>query len=207
MGFNRAIVATGIGLAVTVLAGCGSSGSALLSRDQASLLQAELQRASGALDAGHCQDATRDAGELVTSAQNLGGVDSKLVSDLVDGANRIAQLTAQDCHAAAPTTPPAPKTQTHTQTTVSTPTTTPSTSTTTTTTSTTPTTQTVTPPLSTSTTGGGGLNAATTPTTPATTPGSSSAGTPSTSASGGAGLQGPGGGTSGQNSAAGGNQQ
>ena len=200
MGLNKVIVASGIVLAVSALVGCGSSSGGLLSRDQASRLQADLRRAQDALSAGRCEEAASAARDLVTSAQGLGGVDSTLVSNLVQGANTVMHLTVRDCQAPAPRLSPPPKTTvTHTQTTATTQGTTPST----TPPASTQTTSTVTPPLTTSTTGGGSLNTTTAPatptspaTTPATTPTSTPAGTTpgATSTSGGAGLQGPAGG-------------
>lgn len=190
-------MASVIGLVASAVVGCGSSAGGLLTQDQASRLRAELARAQDALAAGRCAQAASAARSLQNSAENLGGVDSKLVSNLVQGANTIAQLTANDCQPPAATiTPPPPKpTETHTETVASPPTTTQSTPPPTTSTA-----QTITPPVTTSTTGGGGLNTTTapaTPTTPATTPATSPATapagtTPATSTSGGAGLQGPG---------------
>ncbi len=189
-------MASVIGLVASAVVGCGSSAGGLLTQDQASRLRAELDRAQDALATGRCAQAASAARSLQNSAQSLGGVDSKLVSNLVQGANTIAQLTATDCQPPAPTITRPPKpTETHTQTVASPPTTTQSTPPPTTSTA-----QTITPPVTTSTTGGGGLNTTTAPATPtspatapATSPATAPAGTtPATSTSGGAGLQGPG---------------
>lgn len=191
MGFaKRAIVVGGVGFAASALVGCGSGGG-LLSSDQASRLNAELEQASAALSAGRCQQAATAAQNFQNSAQNLGGVDQKLVSNLEQGASTIAQLTTHDCRATQP--PSRSKSNTTTSTSTVTSTTTTSTPTTTT-----PTTTTVMPPLPTSPSGGGGLDTTTTPVIPPTdTPGATttlagSATTPTTGTSGGTGLVGPG---------------
>jgi hypothetical protein len=163
MGFaTRAIPAGGLGFACAVLlAACGSSGS-LLSPDQASSLDSRLQALSGALGVRDCRQAAAAAQNFQNDVANLGSVDGTLVSNLDQGAETIAQLTARDCpvstQPATTTTTKAKTTPTTTKTTptTTTPTTTQTVTTPTTTTPTTPT-QTTTSPATTTTTNSGGV--------------------------------------------------
>lgn len=171
---HRALLAGSLGLVVAFVAGCGG-GAGLLSGDQASALQNQLDKVSSALSAGHCanvRSATRALADQVASLPST--INATLRQDLDQGASQVSTLAVQQCRPA-----------TNTNTTPTTPATTTTTTPTTTATTTTPTTPTTTTPATTST-------PATTPTTPGTNSGSSGGGGLS-SGSGGA----PGSGSSG----------
>lgn len=162
----RAILAGGLGFAVSCVAACGG-GAGLLSGDQSIALSGQGNEISSAVQSGNCGAAVNASRALNSDVQNLPvTVNPTLRRNLTDGAATIAQLAATDCHQ-------------HETTTTSTPSTTSSTtSTPSTTTTTTPTTST-----STSTT----TSSSTTPTS-ATTP--TNTGTSNTDTSGGVGLGG-----------------
>jgi hypothetical protein len=138
---NRAIVAGGLGFAVSVLAACGSSGG-LLSPGEAVSLSGQLQQVAQALSVHSCAAAANDISSFRNTVDSLGSVNSTLVSNLDQGASTIAELTSRECPSgqSTATTPPAKTTTTKTTTT---PTVTTSTVTT--------------PTVTTSTTGGAGL--------------------------------------------------
>jgi hypothetical protein len=155
---KRAAVAGAAGVAVAVLAGCGSSG-ALLSAGQAGTLNQQLTQISQALHAGQCSRAANEISTFQNEVDNLGAVNSTLVSNLDQGASTIAQLSAKQCPTTRPEPAPKPKTTTQMTQTVTTPpptTSTPTTSTPSTTQTTTPTTTTSTT-STTGTTGGVGV--------------------------------------------------
>jgi hypothetical protein len=169
---SRALLAGGAGFAVSFLAACGG-GAGLLSGDQASGLNNQLNKVSQALASGNC-GAVRDGAEaFAVQVANLPAtVSATLRTDLDQGASAISTAAVRQCQ--QPTTRTAPPATT-------------TTSTTPTTTTTHTTTTTTTPTTTTSTT--------TTPTTPATTP--TTTGTTGTGSSGGGGLGGGVGGGSG----------
>jgi hypothetical protein len=176
MGFaNRAIVAAGLGFAVSALVGCGGSGS-LLSSDQANRLSAQLEQASQDLASYHCRSAASDINSFRSKVDALNSVNTTLVQNLDQGAQTIQTLAAKDCPVDTQTTRTS-KTQTDTTKTATIKTNTDTTATTTTTdtstdttpTQTTPTTTviTVTTPTDTTTTGTGtGTSTTDTTTTP-----------------------------------------
>ena len=186
MGFaNRAIVAGGLGFAISALVGCGGSGG-LLSLNQASRLNDQLAAAGQYLSSGECRDAAQAIRSFQDSVGSLSSVNQTLVSNLSQGATTIQTLANQECpvRSTHPTKPKKPKpkpaktttstTTTATQTTtITTPAQTTTTSTQTTTTPTT-TTQTTTSPTTTTTTtpntGGTGFGGSTTTTGTVTTP-------------------------------------
>lgn len=182
---QRALLAGGLGFAVSCIAGCGG-GAGLLSGDQANTLNNKLSQVSSALTAGHCGAAQIAAQQLVADVANLPGtLNGTLRQNLSDGAQTVSSGAAAQCH-------PVSSQTTSTPTTSSTPATT--TTTTATTTTTPPPTQTTAP--------------TTTPdTSPATTP--TPTGT-TTGPSGGSGLgggsgSGSGGGSGGAGQNSGGN--
>lgn len=145
---NRALCAGGLGFAVSCLVACGGSGN-LLSADQASQLNAQLDRVSQALAHHQCQQAADQISAFQSAVDGMNSVDSTLISNLDQGGRTIAQLAQRQCPTTVHTTPTTatntatattPATTTITQT-VSTPT-----ATTPTSTSTTPTTPTQTTP-------------------------------------------------------------
>ena len=180
MGFaNRAIVAAGLGFAVSALVGCGSSGS-LLSSDQASRLSAQLEQASVDLSSSNCRSAASDINTFRSSVDGLNSVNATLIRNLDQGAQTIQTLADRECPVY---TPPARTTTTHTTTTKTntntTPTTTTNTATDTTLTQTAPTTTVVTITTVTDTTPTG---------TDTDTTGTTTTGTSTTPGSGGSGF-------------------
>lgn len=194
MGFaHKAFVAAGAGFAASVLVGCGSSGGSLLSSAQANNLTAQLTRVSQALNAQNCTQAQQYLQDFQTSIENMGGVNSTLISNLAQGVSTVESLANQECRTTVTVPKKTPtRTQTTTTATQTTPTftnpstatytqptyTQPSDTTTTTTTDTTPATDT-------NTTGGSCLTCVSSITTATTTS------TPTdTNSSGGGGLSG-----------------
>lgn len=186
MGFaHRALVAVGVGFAVSAIVGCGSSGGRWLSASESNSLSEQLNRVQQALADQRCADARQYLADFQASVNSLGGVNSTLIANLEQGASTIRSLASSSCQIQTATTPK----KTHTKTSTST---TPSTTTTQTTPTFTTPTNTYTQPTytqptysqpNTTTTGG------TCPTCGTTT--SSTSGTsPTTSPSGGTGLGG-----------------
>jgi hypothetical protein len=178
---NKAIVAGGLGFAVSALVGCGSTGG-LLSAEQASNLNNQLEQVAVAVNNRQCGDVDTAVAALNRSVAGLGSVNQTLVSNLEQGVQTVGQLADQNCRGifrTTPTTTTTPTTPT-TTTTKTTPTTT-TTNTTPTTAPTAPVTITPTAPVTTTPT----TPVTTTPTTPVTT-------TPTTPANttGGTGLGG-----------------
>ena len=173
----RAILAGGLGFAVSCVAACGG-GAGLLTSDQSIALSSQGNEIDAAVQSGDCGAAINASAALNHDVQSLPAtVNPTLRSNLSEGAVTIAQLAAKDCRQHTTTTTSTPtttsSTTTTTPTTSSTSTTTPttsSTSTTTTSTSTTTTTTATTPTnpgtsSTTTTTGGVGLGGGTTTTT------------------------------------------
>jgi hypothetical protein len=165
----RALLAGGLGFAVSFLVACGG-GAGLLSGGQSSTLNAALDKVSSAVSAGDCGAAANAASSLTNAVAGLPPtVNDTLTNNLDQGASTIAQLATKDC---GTTTRTSTKT---TPATTTTSTTTTSTTTSSSSTSSTPTSTTI--PTTT----------ATTPATTTTPPGTTSTGT-----SGGAGIGGNG---------------
>jgi hypothetical protein len=168
----RAILAGGLGFAVSCVAACGG-GAGLLSGDQSIALSGQGNEISSAVQSGDCGAAVNASAALQKDVRNLPAtVNPTLRINLSQGALTIAQLAAKDCRQNVPTT-------------TSPPTTTPSTTTTTPSTTTSTTTPTTTSSISTSTTSTSTSTTSTTATTP-TNPGTSS----TTTATGGVGIGG-----------------
>ena len=166
----RAILAGGLGFAVSCVAACGG-GAGLLSGDESIALSGQGNEISSAVQSGDCGAAVNASAALNRDVATLPvTVNPTLRSNLNQGALTIAQLAAKDCRQHTATTTSTPATTSSTSTTPSTsstttPTTTSSTSTTTTTstTSTSATTPTNAGTSTTSTTtGGAGLSVGTT---------------------------------------------
>jgi hypothetical protein len=168
----RALLAAGLGFAVSFLVACGG-GAGLLSGNDSANLNSQLDSVSSAVAARNCPAAASALSRLGNQVDNLPGkVSPTLRANLAQGVATVSQLASRDCHRS---------TTTSTASTASTSTTTPSTTTTHSTTSTT------TPSTSTTTTTS---TSTTTPATTTTTPGTTS----TTGGTGGAGLGGGGGG-------------
>ena len=184
----RAILAGGLGFAVSCLAACGGS-AGLLSGDQSIALSGQGNEIISAVQSGDCGAAVNASAALNKDVQNLPvTVNPTLRRNLSQGAATIAQLAAKDCRQHETTTTAPPPT-----------TTTPTTTTTSTTTPTTTTTSTTTPTTTTST-------SATTPTNPGTSSTTTTSGgvglggeTTTTTGGGNSGGTGPGNGNSGGN--------
>jgi hypothetical protein len=184
----RAILAGGLGFAVSCVAACGGS-AGLLSGDQSIALSGQGNEIISAVQSGDCGAAVNASAALNKDVQNLPvTVNPTLRSNLSQGAATIAQLAAKDCRQNETTTTAPPPT-----------TTTPTTTTTSTTTPTTTTTSTTTPTTTTST-------SATTPTNPGTSSTTTTSGgvglggeTTTTTGGGNSGGTGPGNGNSGGN--------
>jgi hypothetical protein len=180
---SRAVLAGALGFAAAFVVACGG-GSGLLSSNDASSLNNQLDSVSSALAGKNCGDVSSATSQLADDVVNLpSSINSTLRNNLTQGVSTIAQLARRQCA----NVPPTPTTQTDTTTTDTT-----TTQTHTTTTPTTPTNTTTTPTTPT--------NTNTTPATTPTTPGTTSTGT------GGAGVgDGNGNGNSSGGSGTGGN--
>ena len=166
----RAILAGGLGFAVSCVAACGGS-AGLLSGDQSIALSGQGNEISSAVQSGDCGAAINASAALNRDVATLPvTVNPTLRGNLNQGALTIAQLAARDCRQHTATTILTPATTSSTTTTPSTSsTTTPSTSSSTSTSTSTSTTSTsATTPTNTgtsttsSTTGGAGLSVGTT---------------------------------------------
>jgi hypothetical protein len=168
---SRALLPGVLGFAVAVLvAACGGS-SGLLSADQATSLDNQLNTVAAAIDGGRCNAANNAAQGFDNSVSNLTGIKSQLRANLKEASSALAAQALTDCRNQQTASTPAKTTQTKT---ASTPTNTTPTSSTPTNTATQTTPATTTGPSTT--------------TAPATT----GTGTGTTSTSGGAGLTGTG---------------
>ena len=192
----RAILAGGLGFAVSCVAACGG-GAGLLSGDQSIALSGQGDEINSAVESGNCGAAINASAALNHDVQNLPvTVDPTLRSNLSQGASTIAKLAAQDCRQHAATTTSTPTTTSFTTSTPSTSSsiTTPTTSTTTTSTttsSTTSSTATIPPTTGTSsnttTSGGVGLGASTTTGTGTSSTGGTGPGNGNSGGNGGGG--------------------
>jgi hypothetical protein len=180
MGFaNRAIVAAGLGFAVSALVGCGGSGS-LLSNSQANRLDNQLSQAADDLASYRCVRAAGDITAFRNAVDSLNTVNATLIRNLDQGASTIQELASRECPTYTRTQTQTTKPQTTTRTdttktntnTTATATTDTSTDTTTTQTQTQPTTTviTFTTPTDTTTTGTDTTGTTTTGTGTTTTP-------------------------------------
>lgn len=155
---HRALLAGSLALTVALVTGCGGSSAGLLTGDQSSGLQNQLNRISSALSAGDCTTVRRATRSLAARVAGLPpSVNVNLRQAIVSEANQVNTLSLRQCHPVSatkpqttPTTPTAPTTTTPT-TAPTTPTTAPTTPTSTTTTPAT------TPTTSGTNSGGGGL--------------------------------------------------
>lgn len=162
----RAILAGGLGFAVSILIAACGGGAGLLSSDQSSTLSDQLNQVSTNLAAGNCSGVANAATGLDRAVGSLPTtVNVTLRNNLIQGASTVSELAARDCH---------PTTSTPGVTSTTTPSVT--TSTTAPTSSAQSSTSTTSAPPTTSSTSS---TPATTPTTPGTT---------STGGTGGAGL-------------------
>lgn len=187
---SRAVLAGALGFAAAFVVACGG-GSGLLSSNDASSLNNQLDSVSSALAGRNCGDVSSATSQLADEVVNLpSSINSTLRNNLTQGVSTIAQLARRQCANVQPT----PTTQTDT-----TPTDTTTTQTHTATTPTTPTNTNTTPttPTNTNTTPTTPTNTTTTPATTPTTPGTTSTGTGGAGVGDGNGNSSGGSGTSG----------
>jgi hypothetical protein len=186
----RAILAGGLGFAVSFVVACGGS-SGLLSGDQSDALSGQADHIVSAVQNGNCGAALNASAVLNGDVQTLPvTVNPTLRRNLSQGASTIAELARRECHQHTTATA-IPKTSsstttTSTSTSTSTSTTTPTTTTSTSTTSTSATTPTDTGSTST-TTGGVGLGGGTTTTSTGNGTGGAGPGQGDNSGTGGGG--------------------
>jgi hypothetical protein len=191
----RAILAGGLGFAVSCVAACGG-GAGLLTGDQSIALSGQGNEITSAVQSGNCGAAVNASAALSRDVQNLPvTVNPTLRSDLSQGAATIAVLAAKDCrqHAVTTISTPTVTSSTTTPSTTTSTTTPTTTSTSTSTTSTSTTTTTATTPTNsgtssgTTTSGGVGLGGGTTTTTGNSSSGGTGAGNGNGGGNGGGG--------------------
>jgi hypothetical protein len=161
---SRAVLAGALGFAAAFVVACGG-GSGLLSSNDASSLNNQLDSVSSALASKNCGDVSSATSRLADDVVNLpSSINSTLRNNLTQGVSTIAQLARRQCAnvpstPTTPTTPTAPTTttQTHSATTPTTPTNTNTTPTTPTNTNTNPATTPTTPGTTSTGTGGAGV--------------------------------------------------
>jgi hypothetical protein len=141
----RALVAGGLGFAVSLIAACGGGGSGLLSSAQASSLSSQIQQVRADLHSGDCNSATSSFQSVAQEIQNLpSSVNATLRANLSQGAATAQSLLQRQCGTTttststtrsatttSPTTTASTPTQTQTTTTSTATTTTPAGTTTT----------------------------------------------------------------------------
>ena len=94
----RAILAGGLGFAVSLVAACGG-GSGLLSGDQSSVLSNQAEQIAAAVQSGNCGAALSASGVLNNDVKTLEAtINSTLRSNLSQGASTITELARKDCH-------------------------------------------------------------------------------------------------------------
>jgi hypothetical protein len=184
---SRAILPGGLGFAVAVLLAACGGGSGLLSANQSTDLNHQLDAVASAISAGQCTTAASAAQGFDNSVANLTTVNPTLTNNLKQASSALAQQAGPDCHSrpSAPV-PTTTKPKTTPSATTTTPKTTPSTPSTTTPSTSTPT-----------NTATGPANTATSPATTTPSPGN----TTTNGGSGGAGVGGTGTGTGGSGGA------
>ena len=128
----RALVAGGLGFAVSLLAACGSS-TGLLSSSTADNLTSQLRQVSADIQNGDCAAAADELATVTQQIQQLpNSVSSTLRSNLNQGLTKAQELLAAQCRSTATTRPRTTTTQTTTTQTTTQPTTTQTTTTATT---------------------------------------------------------------------------
>jgi hypothetical protein len=160
----RAILACGLGFALSFVVACGGE-SGLLSGDQSNALSGQADQFASAVQARNCGAAASASEVLNNDVHALTEtINATVRSNLIQGASTIAELARKDCHRTASTSSTTSSTTTTTST--STSSTSTSTSTPTTTSSTSTTSSTATTPTETgntsTTTGGVGIGGGTT---------------------------------------------
>ena len=110
---SRAVLAGALGFAAAFVVACGGS-SGLLSSNDASSLNNQLDSVSSALASKNCGDVSSATSQLADDVVNLpASINSTLRNNLTQGVSTIAQLARRQCA----NVPPTPTTQTKTTTT------------------------------------------------------------------------------------------
>src|ERR1700760_2599103 len=126
---SRAILAGALGFAAAFVVACGGS-SGLLSSNDASSINNQLDSVSSALASKNCGDVSSATSQLADDVVNLpSSINSTLRNNLTQGVSTITKLARRQCANVPPTpttqtdtTPQTTTTQTHTNTTPTTPT-------------------------------------------------------------------------------------
>jgi hypothetical protein len=117
----RALVAGGLGFAVSLIAACGG-GSRVLSAEQANALSSQLNQLQAAVNRGDCSGIVNSLGQLSAEIANVPNATAR--ANLTEGFDTLQSQAKADCPASSPqttSTPTTAKTKT-TTTTTSTPT-------------------------------------------------------------------------------------
>jgi hypothetical protein len=94
---NKALVAGGLGFAVSALVACGSSGGGLLSGTQAQKLNDQLDQVLAAVNDRSCSGVDAHIVTLTHVINSLPQVDPRLVSNLQQGEQLVSSLAEQNC--------------------------------------------------------------------------------------------------------------
>jgi hypothetical protein len=101
---SRAFLAGSLGFAVAFVVACGSQ-NGLLTTNQSSTLNQQLDSVSSAVSAHNCDAATSAASEFGNQVAALpSNVNTTLVANLGQGAATISELAARDCSGTTTTT-------------------------------------------------------------------------------------------------------
>jgi hypothetical protein len=109
----RALVAGGLGFAVSLIAACGG-GSNVLSADQASALKTQLTRLQTTVAGGGCTGVQNELSQLQNEISNV--ANSTARANLTVGFDTLQSQVSADCQVSTPQTTPKPKTTTTTHT-------------------------------------------------------------------------------------------
>jgi hypothetical protein len=115
----RALVAGGLGFAVSLIAACGG-GSRVLSADQANALSSQLNQLQAAVNRGDCTGIVNSLGQLSAEISNVPNATAR--ANLTEGFDTLQSQAKADCPASTPHTTSTTTTTKTTTTTTSTPT-------------------------------------------------------------------------------------
>lgn len=110
----RALVAGGLGFAVSLLAACGG-GSHVLSADQAGALSAQLNRLQNAVNNGDCNGIQTALNQLAGEISNVPNDTAR--ANLTEGYDTLQRQATAECPVSTPRTTSTQTTTTHTTTT------------------------------------------------------------------------------------------
>ena len=109
----RALVAGGLGFAVSLIAACGG-GSQVLSADQAGALSAQLNRLQREVSAGGCTGVQSALSQLSTQIANVSNATAR--ANLTEGFDTLQSQESADCSTSTARSTPTTKTTTTTHT-------------------------------------------------------------------------------------------